>query len=109
MWLLEIERLQPQKSQIPDLFFFLTLHHRERFLEFMYFLMHIFKFLCLSCTHIHTHLISWLECLKGISYKRGGGTVQGLQTITGPKVELSFSLPSLVHLRAGRLVMGADM
>lgn len=54
VWLLEIERLQPQKSQIPDLFFFLTLHHRERFLEFMYFLMHIFKFLCLSCTHTHT-------------------------------------------------------
>lgn len=72
----------------------------------MYFLMHIFKFLCLSCTH--THLISWLEYLKGISYKRGGGTVQVLQTVTGPKVELSLSLPSLVPSGAGRLVMGAE-
>ena len=35
--------------------------------------------------------------------------MQGLQTVTGPKVELSLSLPSLVHSRVGRLVMGAEM
>ena len=52
MWLLEIDcnRKSPK-----FMIFFLTLHHRERFLEFMYFLMHIFKFPCLAYTHTHTH------------------------------------------------------
>ena len=34
--------------------------------------------------------------------------MQVLQAVTGPKVELSLSLPSLVHSGAGRLVMGAE-
>lgn len=56
---------------------FLTVHHRNRFLEFIYFLVHIFRPLSsprLSCTQIHTDvwLVSGLVGYRGICYLKRG-------------------------------------